>query len=67
MADAGEGPYQVRPEDNQFQVLDASNRVVMVSHDQASATQYSVLLNEAYSRGYKSGYRAARNTSGRKP
>ena len=67
MADPAEGPYQVRPEDNQFQVLDASNRVVMVSHDEASATQYSVLLNEAYSRGYKAGYHAARNVPGRKP
>ena len=67
MADASEGPYQVRPEDKQFQVLDASERVVMVSLDEASATQYSVLLNEAYSRGYKAGYRAARNIPGRKP
>ena len=66
MADANEESYRVRPQDNQFQVLDASDRVVMVSHDEASATQYSVLLNEAYTRGYKAGYRAARNTPGRK-
>ena len=67
MADANEAPYHVRPHGNQFQVLDASDRVVMVSNHEASATQYSVLLNEAYTRGYKAGYRAARNTPDRRP
>jgi hypothetical protein len=67
MADVDDGPYEVKPAQDRFEVLDASNRVVMVSRDEGSATQYAVLLNEAFHRGYKAGYQAARKTAGRKP
>jgi hypothetical protein len=59
MADVDDGPYAVTPADDRFEVQDASNRVVMVSRDEASANQYAVLLNEAFRRGYKAGYQAA--------
>jgi hypothetical protein len=62
MADVDDGPYEVRPAHDRFEVRDASNRVVMVSRDEASASQYAVLLNEAFRRGYKAGYQAARKS-----
>ena len=62
MADVEDQPYAVRTAPDRFEVLDASERVVMVSRDAASATQYAVLLNEAFRRGYKAGYKAARES-----
>lgn len=62
MADVEDQPYAVRTAPDRFEVLDASERVVMVSRDAASATQYAVLLNEAFRRGYKTGYQAARKS-----
>lgn len=53
-------PYQVSAREGRFQVVDASGRVVVVCRDQVSAVDYAVLLNEAYRRGYKAGYRQAR-------
>ena len=67
MADADDRPYRVKALNDRFEVLDASDRVVVVSRDEGSANQYAVLFNEAFRRGYKAGYRDARKTAGIKP
>lgn len=53
-------PYQVQSSESQFQVVDESGRVVLNSGDRANAEQYVALLNQAFQRGYKAGYRAAK-------
>ena len=49
--------YRVNERDGKFEVLNVSGSVVLVCEDDASATNYAVLLSEAYQRGYKAGYR----------
>ena len=53
-------PYQVKPDAKRFLVVDDSGRTIMACGDEHSATGYVVLLNEAYRRGYKAGYRHAK-------
>lgn len=60
MHDAEAEPYRVNPVAGRFEVQDESGRVIVVCHDESSATDYAVLLTEAYRRGYKAGYRQAR-------
>ncbi len=55
-----DNPYQARSANGRGQVLDESGRVVLTCGDEASAANYAVLLNEAYRRGYKAGYREAK-------
>jgi len=52
--------YRFEEKNGRYTVLDGTDRVVMECGDEASATHYTVLLNEAYRRGYKAGYRAGR-------
>jgi hypothetical protein len=49
--------YRVNERDGRFEVLSDSGNVILVCQDEASATNYAVLLSEAYQRGYKAGYR----------
>ena len=63
--DDSESPFRLESEKNQIRVVDASGRIVLNCADPHSAEQYAALLNEAYRRGYKAGYRAAREA--RKP
>lgn len=49
--------HRVNERDGKFEVLNTSGNVVLVCGDEASATNYAVLLSEAYQRGYKVGYR----------
>jgi hypothetical protein len=53
-------PYRVNARDGCFEVLDRSNKPVMTCRDEGSATNYVDLLNQAYQRGYKNGYRDAK-------
>ena len=57
MDDTGHDLYRVVARDGKFEVLNDSESVVLVCADQASATNYAVLLSEAFRRGYKVGYR----------
>jgi hypothetical protein len=59
MADETES-YRVAAKEGRWQVLDESGRVIVVCRDENSATDYAVLLNDAYRRGYKAGFRGAR-------
>jgi hypothetical protein len=49
--------HRVNERDGKFEVLNDSGNVIMVCQDEASATNYAVLLSEAFQRGYKAGYR----------
>jgi len=55
-------PYRTQPNVGQFDVMDETGRLVVACGDTANAEQYAALLNEAYRRGYKAGYRAARRS-----
>ncbi len=60
MSDPAEAPFRPQAEQGRFRVVDAAGRVVLDCGDRASAEQYAALLNEAYRRGFKAGFRAAR-------
>ena len=60
MTDGKEQPHSIERQDGRFRVLDEAGRVLLSCLDEGSATHYVVLLNEAYRRGYKAGYRAAK-------
>ena len=60
MRDIESDPYRVNPRNAGFEVVDAEGQVMLVCQDQHSAENYAVLLNQAYQRGYKAGYRQAR-------
>ncbi len=55
-----ERPYRVELTGGVAKVVDESGRVVLNCGDVANAEQYAVLLNQAFERGYKAGYRAAK-------
>ena len=60
MLDNEKEPYRVDSREGQFEVVNEPGRVVMVCSEQGSATEYALLLNEAYRQGYKAGYRHAK-------
>ena len=49
--------HRVNERDGKFEVLNDSGSIVLVCEDETSATNYAVLLSEAFQRGYKVGYR----------
>lgn len=57
MEDPAPHLHRVNERDGKFEVLNDSGNVVLVCRDEASATNYAVLLSEAYQRGYQAGYR----------
>jgi hypothetical protein len=57
-------PYRINPHNGGWEVMDDSGRVVMRCRDERSATDYAVLLNESYRRGYRAGRREARQSGG---
>jgi hypothetical protein len=61
MADSDDKAYRVEREEDSFRVLDESDRVVMVCRDEGSANEYAVLLNSAYRKGFKVGFREGRS------
>lgn len=60
MPDSETRPYTVGENDGFHAVLDAAGEVVCTCGDAMNAHQYAVLLNQAYERGYKTGYRKAK-------
>lgn len=60
MPDPDEIIYRVRDAEQRFAVVDDSNRVIIVCRDKGSAEQYVSLLNEAFRKGFKAGYRKVR-------
>jgi hypothetical protein len=57
-----EKPYQFEPDRGRYRVIDENGRVILSCGDIGSAEQYVVLLNEAYRRGHKAGFRDARRS-----
>ena len=55
-------PYRVEAAQGVFQIVDAAGEVILACGEEANAGQYAALLNQAYRRGYKAGYRKARST-----
>ena len=54
--------YHVNERDGNFDVISDSGNTVLTCGDEATATNYAVLLTEAYQRGYKVGYRDAKKS-----
>ena len=55
-------PYAVRSDDARFEIVDWEGNVILTCGDSASAEQYAALMNQAFRRGFKAGFR-----KGRKP
>jgi hypothetical protein len=66
MNTADERPYQAKQENGTFVVQDDSGRTMVTSHDQSTADNFVVLLNAAYHKGYKAGYRDGKNSTPKK-
>jgi hypothetical protein len=64
MEDTALGLHRVNERDGKFEVLNDSDNVVLVCQDEASATNYAVLLSEAFQRGYRAGYRDGKKLRG---
>jgi hypothetical protein len=62
MSDDAETPYRAQAEDGRSRVVDETGRLIVGCGDMGNAEQYAALLNQAYRRGYKAGYRAARRS-----
>jgi hypothetical protein len=53
-------PYHVEPKGDGFVVVDSEGNAIITSSTSANADQYVALLNQAYRRGYKAGFRSAK-------
>jgi len=60
MSAADDEPYTIKQQEQLFAVQDDSGRTIVTSGDKSNAASYAVLLNEAYRKGYKDGYRKGR-------
>ncbi len=52
--------YTVQPDAGRFSVVDWEGNVILVCGDAPSAEQYAVVMNQAFRRGFKAGFRKAR-------
>lgn len=53
-------PYRTQSTEGHARVVDESGKAVLDCGNVASAEQYATLLNQAFQRGFKAGYRAAK-------
>lgn len=53
-------PYRVEPDGARFNVVDWEDGVALNCGDAQSADHYTALMNEAFRRGFKAGFRKAR-------
>lgn len=58
--DETQSPYRAQPNQNHFQVLDPTGRVILDCGSRESAEQYALLLNQAFQGGFKAGFRAGK-------
>ncbi len=61
MSDSGRRPYHVDRTGDFYAVLDARGEIVCTLGDRLNAEQYAALLNQAFERGYRAGYHAAKH------
>ena len=57
---AEQPPFRVEAKDGRYHIVDPDGAVLLVCVDAANADQYVVLMNQAWSRGFKAGLRKAR-------
>jgi hypothetical protein len=62
MADENPLPYRVVVEDDRYCVRADNDQQILACGDERSAQHYVSLLNKAYQRGYRAGYRDARRS-----
>jgi hypothetical protein len=61
MSEQREREYRVEEEPGgSYRVVNGSDVTVIVSRDRSDAEQYAALLEEAFGRGYRRGYRDAK-------
>lgn len=53
-------PYRVEPEGGRFKVVDGEGKAMITCGTGANADQYAALLNQSFRRGYKAGFRDAK-------
>ena len=58
--DEDEKPYRATERDGAHLVTDAEGNAALACGDSTTAERYAAVLNEAWRRGYKAGYRAAK-------
>lgn len=63
MAGEFEAVYQVVARDDDFLVVDNTDRTIMQCRDIHSAQHYATLMNSAYRAGYKIGFRAGKEST----
>ena len=62
MNDDNSKPYHCRETEDRYLVVDGGGRTILESRDSATVEHYIDLLNKAFAAGYKTGYRAGRNS-----
>ena len=63
MSNEDDPAYRVEAKEEGDKVLSDAGYTIMVCHDEPSAIHYATLLTEAFKRGYKAGYRAAKQSN----
>jgi hypothetical protein len=58
--DEEQDAYEVAEDERGFHVRDSSGMTIMTCRDRRSADHYATLLDKAYRKGFKAGYRAGR-------
>ena len=56
-------PYRIAADAARFNVVDWEDNLVLTCTDAQSAQQYTAMMNQAYRRGFKAGYRKARRNA----
>jgi len=56
--------YRVEARDEKYAVVTADDTVVLECRDAPSAQHYAEMLNRAWQRGYKAGYRHGKAAAG---
>ena len=58
-----EDMYRVSGAARDYSVLDAGGTTIMTCGDKANAEHYAALMNQAYRKGFKEGYRTGKRAS----
>jgi len=62
MSDDDRKPYEAVERNGMWSVVDGAGQSVCACGDERNARHYEVLLNQAHDRGYRAGYKAARQS-----
>jgi len=60
MSDDDRKPYRAVEKNDRWSVVDGSGRMICACGDERNARHYETLLNQAHDRGYRAGYRDAK-------